>query len=190
MKIGLVLLKCLNLLEVILILFSRIMKKFSAAILTLLILGCAKSFAQCEIKNRVLADGSMVYYSNPEVFYTTKSKSLKINIVTDKENYFVALQPTPFPEKKTGKKITDDLIIYLADKKSYKLAHFDTQYIANDSVMQVLYLIDAKDLDAFSKFEAMTATINMKGTEFIRDYNFKLHKDEIVKQLACFLRKD
>ncbi len=81
-------------------------------------------------------------------------------------------------------------MIHLADKNAYKLTHYDTQYIQNDSVMQVLYLIDSKDLEAFSKFEALVATINMKGTEFIRDYNFKLHKDEIVKQLACFLKKE
>lgn len=149
-----------------------------------------ESFAQCDIKNRILADGSMVYYFDPAVFYTTKSKSLKINIVTDKENYFVALQPIPFPEKKVGKKITDDLTIRLANNQEYKLTHYDTQYIQNDSIMQVLYMIDNKDIDAFSKFEAIVATINMKGTEFIRDYNFKLHKDEIMKQLACFLKKE
>ncbi|KOP39426.1 hypothetical protein DBB36_16835 [Flavobacterium sp. WLB] len=160
------------------------------SVLILLIFGSAESFAQCDVKNRVLADGSMVYYFDPAAFYTTKSKSLKINIVTDKENYFVALQPTPFPEKKIGKGIKDDLIIHLADNNAYKLTHYDTQYIKNDSVMQVLYLIDKKDLTAFSKFEAVVASINMKGTEFIRDYNFKLHKDEIVKQLACFLKEE
>lgn len=131
----------------------------------------------------------MVYYFDPAVFYTTKSKSLKINIVTDKENYFVALQPIPFPEK-SWEKITDDLTIRLANNQEYKLTHYDTQYIQNDSIMQVLYMIDNKDIDAFSKFEAIVATINMKGTEFIRDYNFKLHKDEIKKQLACFLKKE
>lgn len=160
------------------------------SVLILLIFGSAESFAQCDVKNRLLADGSMVYYFDPAAFYTTKSKSLKINIVTDKENYFVALQPTPFPEKRIGKGIKDDLIIHLADNNAYKLTHYDTQYIKNDSVMQVLYLIDKKDLTAFSKFEAVVASINMKGTEFIRDYNFKLHKDEIVKQLACFLKEE
>lgn len=166
------------------------MKNTFFSVLILLIFGSTESFAQCDVKNRVLADGSMVYYFDPAVFYTTKSKSLKINIVTDKENYFVALQPTPFPEKKVGKKIKDDLIIYLADNNAYKLTHYDTQYIKNDSVMQVLYLMDKKDLQAFSEFEAVVASINMKGTEFIRDYNFKLHKDEIVKQLACFLKDE
>lgn len=166
------------------------MKKIYIGVLILVVLISFKSFAQCEVKNKVLADGSMVYYFDPAVFYTTKSKSLKINIVTDKENYFIALQPTPFPEKKIGKKINDDLIIRLADNKAYQLKHYDTQYIENDSVMQVLYLIEPKDLEAFSKYEAVVATINMKGTEFIRDYNFKLHKNEIVKQLSCFLKKE
>ncbi|MCR4030848.1 MULTISPECIES: hypothetical protein [Flavobacterium] len=146
--------------------------------------------AQCEIKNRVQADGSMMYYFEPAVFYTTKSKSLKINIVTDKEHYFVALQPTPFPDKKIGKKIKDDLIIHLADNNTYKLAHYDTQYRENDSVMQVLYLIDNKDLKAFSNYEAVTAEINMEGTEFIRSYNFKLHKKAISEQLQCFLKEE
>lgn len=150
----------------------------------------AKGVAQCEIKNRVQADGSMIYYFEPTAFYTTKSKSLKINIVTDKEHYFVALQPTPFPDKKEGKKIKDDLIILLADNKTYKLAHYDTQYRRNDSIMQVLYLIDDKDLDAFSNYEAVSADINMQGTEFVRSYNFKLHKNAIVEQLKCFLKKE
>lgn len=150
----------------------------------------AKADAQCDVKNRVMADGSMMYYFEPTAFYTTKSKSLKINIVTDKEHYFVALQPTPFPEKKIGKKIKDDLIIHLADQKTYKLTHYDTQYRHNDSIMQVLYLIDSKDIDAFSNYEAVTAEINMQGTEFVRSYNFKLHKNAIREQLKCFLKEE
>lgn len=150
----------------------------------------AKGIAQCEIKNRVQADGSMIYYFEPAVFYTTKSKSLKINIVTDEEHYFVALQPTPFPEKKEGKKIKDDLVIHLADSKTYKLTHYDTQYRRNDSIMQVLYLIDNKDIEAFSNYEAVSAEINMQGTEFVRSYKFKLHKNAIVEQLKCFFKKE
>ena len=159
-------------------------------IVFLLFLLASEVFAQCDVKNKVLADGTMVYYFEPSDFYVTKSKSLKINIVTDKEHYFVALQPLPFPAKNDGKKIKDDLIIHLANKKEYKLTHYDTQYRQNDSIMQVLYLIDDKDLDDFSKFEALVAKINMQGTEFVRDYTFKLHKDAIVKQLTCFLKKE
>lgn len=166
------------------------MKKISFTVLVFLLLISSKIIAQCDIKNRMLADGTMVYYFDPAVFYTTKSKSLKINIVTDKEHYFVSLQPTPFPSKKIGKKIKDDLLIHLADNKVYKLAHYDTQYRHNDSIMQVLYLIEDKDIESFSKFEATVAEIRMEGTEFVRDYTFKLHKDAIMKQLSCFLKKE
>lgn len=156
-----------------------------------MILSGSKVTAQCEVKNKVLADGTMMYYFEPANFYVTKSKSLKINIVTDKEHYFVALQPLPFPAKKSeGKKIKDDLIIHLADNKDYKLTHYDTQYRNNDSIMQVLYLIDDKDIQAFSNYEALVAEINMEGTEFVRSYNFKLHKDAIKEQLNCFLKKE
>lgn len=145
---------------------------------------------QCEIKNRVLADGTMTYYFDPADFYVTKAKSLKINIVTDKEHFFIALQPSPFPAKKDGKKIKEDLVIHLSDQNIYKLAHYDTQYMHNDSIMQVLYLIDQKDIEAFSKFEAVVAEINIEETGIVRNYDFKLHKDAIVKQLACFLKKE
>lgn len=166
------------------------MGKIKFLVLFLCFISTSITIAQCDIKNRVQADGSMLYYFDPAVFYTTKSKSLKINIVTDKEHYFVALQPTPFPDKKIGKKIKEDLIIHLADKNTYKLTHYDTQYRRNDSIMQVLYLIDDKDVNAFSNYGAVTAEINMEGTEFVRSYNFKLHKNAIMEQLNCFLRKE
>jgi hypothetical protein len=166
------------------------MKKINLAIVFLVLLISSEMIAQCEVKNKVLADGTMIYYFEPAVFYFTKSKSLKINIVTDKEHYFIALQPTPFPPKKDGKKIKEDLIIHLADQKQYKVTHFDTQYRQNDSVMQVLYLIDDNDIESFSKLEAVLAEINMEGTEFVRSYNFKLHKDAIIEQLNCFLKEE
>ena len=166
------------------------MKTICLITVSLCVLISFKSLAQCDIKNKILADGTMQFYFEPAVFYTTKSKSLKINIVTDKEHYFVALQPMPFPSKKDGKKIKDDLIIELADTRKYKLTHYDTQYKNNDSIMQVLYLMDKNDLKAFSQFDAVTAEINMQGTEFIRSYNFKLHKDAIREQLECFLKKE
>jgi hypothetical protein len=166
------------------------MRKIYFVLVVLLVLLSSVLRAQCKIKNRVLADGTMMYYFDPADFYVTKSKSLKINIVTDKEHYFIALQPTPFPAKKEGKKIKDDLIIHLANSKQYKLAHYDTQYRHNDSIMEVLYLMDEKDIDAFSKFEATVAEINMQGSEFVRDYTFKLHKDAIMEQLNCFLKKE
>lgn len=146
--------------------------------------------AQCEIQNRVEADGSMVYFIKATTFYTTKSKSLKIGTLTDKENYFIALQPSPFPAKGSGEKIKEDLILELADSNKYKLKHYDTRYTNHDSIMQVLYLVDKDDLKSLSKFEAVSADINMQGTEFVRNYAFKLHKDAIVKQLNCFLKEE
>jgi hypothetical protein len=166
------------------------MRKIYLLLVILLVFTGSTLKAQCKIKNKVLADGTMIYYFDPADFYITKSKSLKINIETDKENYFVALQPSPFPPKKEGKKIKEDLVIHLSNKKQYKLTHYDTQYRHNDSIMQVLYLIDQKDIEDFSKFEAIVAEINMQGTEFVRDYTFKLHKDAIMEQLKCVLEKD
>jgi hypothetical protein len=166
------------------------MKKISFLVSIFLLFTGPEIVAQCEIKSKLLADGTIMHYFDPMVFYSAKSKSLKINILTDKEHYFIALQPMPFPSKKEGKKINDDLIIHLADQKLYKLSHYDTQYMHNDSIMQVLYLIDAKDVEAFSKFEALVAEINMKGTEFVRNYNFKLHKNAIIEQLNCFLKRE
>ena len=46
-----------------------------------------------------------------------------------------------------------------------------------------------KILMLFLSLKHVVAEINMKGTEFVRDYTFKLHKDAIVKQLTCFLKK-
>lgn len=166
------------------------MRKINFIIVLFLIFINLKLHAQCEIKNRVLADGTMTYYFDPADFYVTKTKSLKINIVTDKEHFYIALQPSPFPVKKDGKKIKEDLVIHLSDQNIYKLEHYDTQYMHNDSIMQVLYLIDQKDVKAFSKFEAVVAEINIEETGIVRNYDFKLHKDAIVKQLACFFKKE
>jgi hypothetical protein len=126
----------------------------------------------------------------PQVFYFTKSKALKGGIVTDKENYFISMQPSPFPEKPKGRKLKDDLELKLANGKIYSLKHFDSDYIQNDTVLQLLYLIDKRDLQDFIKFETVDVKIDMKGTEGIRTYTFKLHKKAIQEQLACFMNED
>jgi len=147
-------------------------------------------FPQCEIQNRIYPDGSMFYYIEPVNFYWTESKDLKGGVETDKENYFLALQPSPFPEKPAGNKLKDDLELKLSNDSVYKLEHFDTRYMQHDSVMQMLYLIDSKKLDDFLNFEALSVKINMEGTEGIRTYVFKLHKSAIREQLSCFLKED
>jgi hypothetical protein len=147
------------------------------------------SFSQCDILHRVSPDGSMIYYMKPVVFYYTKAKELKGNVETDKENYFLGLQPLPFPGKPDVKKMKEDLEIQLSNGKVYKLSHFDARYLKHDSVMELLYLVDKEHLDELLNFEVTQVKIDMKGKEGIRSYFFKLHKDAIREQLKCFLKE-
>jgi hypothetical protein len=147
------------------------------------------SFSQCEILNLVSPDGSMLYYMKPVFFYRTSVKELKGNVVTDKENYFLGLQPRPFPGKSDVKKMKEDLAIKLSNGKEYNLSHYDTRYLKHDSIMEMLYLIDTKHLDDLLKFEVVQVKIDMKGTEGLRTYLIKLHKGAIRDQLNCFLKE-
>lgn len=148
------------------------------------------SYSQCDIIHKISPDGTMFFYILPVTFYYTADKSLKGGLVTDKENYYVALQPSPFPEKSIVKKMKDDLELKLGNTKAYTLQYFDTKYLRNDSTLQLLYAIDKNDLDDFLNFEAIEAKINMMGTEGPRSYIFKLHKNALQEQLACFLKKE
>jgi hypothetical protein len=148
------------------------------------------SFAQCDILNRVSSDGSMQYYMEPVNFYWTSTKSLKGCIVTDKESYFLELQPLPFPEKPDGKKLKKNLMIKLSDGTTHELKHFDTRYVDNDTVMEMLFLIGKEDMDKLLNLEVSEALIDMMGNEGVRTYVFKLHKSALKEQLACFLNMD
>lgn len=150
----------------------------------------AQAFAQCEIQHRIYPDGSMLYYIEPVNFYWTESKDLKGGVVTDKENYYLALQPSPFPEKPAGNKLKDDLELKLANDSIYILRHFDTRYQEHDSVMQMLYFIDPPFVDDLQNYEAVSVRINMAGEEGVRSYVFKLHKSAILEQLSCFLKEE
>lgn len=148
------------------------------------------SFSQCEILNRVYPDGTMLYFMEPVTFYWTSAKELKGSVVTDKENYFLGLRPRPFPDKPLGNKLKEDLELNLANGKTYKLTHYDTRYLENDTIMEILYLIAKKDLEDLQNFEATDVKMDMKGEEGIRSYVFKLHKKALQEELACFLRED
>lgn len=148
------------------------------------------AFSQCEILNRVSPDGSMQYYMEPVNFYWTSAKSLKGCIVTDKESYFVELHPFPFPEKPAGNKLKEDLELKLANGETYKLKHFDTRYVAKDTVMEMLFLISKKDIDYLMIHEVDVIKIDMLGDEGIRSYELKLHKSALKEQLACFLKEE
>jgi hypothetical protein len=148
------------------------------------------AFAQCEIQHRIYPDGSMLYYIEPVNFYWTQSKDLKGGVVTDKENYYLALQPSPFPEKPLGHKLKNDLELKLANDSVYHFKHFDSRYMEHDSVMQLLYYIDPVYVEDLLNFEAISVKINMEGTEGLRSYVFKLHKSAIQEQLTCFLKEE
>jgi hypothetical protein len=167
---------------------NRIVKKF--VLLTGLLSFSLLSWSQCEILNRVSADGSMHYYMKPVTFYYTKAKSLSGGIVTDKESYFLELIPSPFPAEPAGHDLKDDLELKMSDGKTYKLEHYDTRYVQKDTVMKLLYLIGKKDLEIFLNNEVIEAHINMKGTEGVRNYVFKLHKAALKEQLECFLNEE
>jgi hypothetical protein len=155
-----------------------------------LLMYSASAFPQCEILNRVSPDGSMQYYMEPVNFYWTSTKSLKGCIVTDKESYFLELQPLPFPEKPAGNKLKNELILNLANGETYKLKHFDTRYVEKDTVMEMLYLFSKKDIDFLLINEVSGIVIDMMGDEGNRSYELKLHKSALRDQLACFLKED
>jgi hypothetical protein len=146
-------------------------------------------FSQCEIKYRVYPDGMMQYYMEPVNFYWTQQKSLRGCIVTDKQNYYLALMPLPFPPKPAGQKLKNDLKMILSDGNSYSLEHFDTRYIDKDTVMQMLFLIKKEDLNNLLNLQVIDVTLDMMGTEGMRTYTFKLHKSALKEQLDCFLKK-
>lgn len=168
------------------------MKKFIEKIILVFVFLSASifTFAQCEILNRVSPDGTMQYYMEPVNFYQTDSKSLKGCIVTDRESYYLKLYPVPFPEKPAGNKLKEDLELKLANGSTYKLKHWDTRYVQNDTVMTMLFYIEKSELDPIMKFEVVEVKIDMKGPEGIRTYQFKLHKSALREQLTCFLKDE
>jgi hypothetical protein len=94
------------------------------------------------------------------------------------------------PEKPDGKKLKKNLMITLSDGKTYELEHFDTRYVEKDTVMEMLYLINKKDIDNLMNFEVTEADIDMMGNEGIRSYVFKLQKTALKEQLACFFNDE
>ena len=150
----------------------------------------SSAFSQCEIKNRIYPDGSMYYYIEPVNFYWTESKDLKGGIMTDKENYFLALQPKPYPEKSLGKKLKSDLVLKLSDEKEYQFEHFDTRYLEGDSIMEMLFLINTDGMKPLQEFEVIYAKVDMMGDEGVRTYTFKLHKAALKEQLDCLLKEE
>lgn len=149
-----------------------------------------ESFPQCEIKHRIFPDGSMLYYIEPVNFYWTQAKDLKGGIMTDKESYYLALQPNPYPEKEVGRKLKSDLVLKLSDGNEYRFEHFDTRYLEGDSIMEMLFLVGRDQMEPLQAFEVVQAIIDMDGEEGMRTYTFKLHKAALKEQLECFLKDE
>ena len=78
----------------------------------------------------------------------------------------------------------------LSDGETCNLKHFDTRYIENDSILEMLFLINDEDLDKLLKIEVSEVNIDMMGTEGVRNYEFKLHKSALMDQLECFLKEE
>ena len=140
---------------------------------------------QCEIKNLVRADGSMYYYVNPVLFYQTSSRELKGGVVTDKENYFISLQPRPFPAKPDGRKLKGDIQILLSNQKTYTLKNFDSRYINSDSILEMVYLMDKKMADELLQNEVESVTMQTEKDAAAQVYTFRLHKKAFSDQLKC-----
>jgi len=60
---------------------------------------------------------------------------------------------------------------------------------ARKNLPYVFYKKQYDLLDAILKFNALSVRINLQGTEGIRTYVFKLHKDALQEQLSCFLKE-
>lgn len=144
--------------------------------------------AQCDVKSKLGMDGTLYSFFEPVRFYWTKSANLSGGIVTDKEYYFLSLYPKPFPAKASGKKSKENLEVKLSNNKSYTLEYYYSNY-QNDSIFEIMYLIDKKILNDFVEFEVQQVKMNMGGSEGIRTYNLKLHNGALKEQLNCFLKK-
>ncbi|MEI8075039.1 MAG: hypothetical protein WCH78_09840, partial [Bacteroidota bacterium] len=83
--------------------------------------------AQCKIEQNKFPDGTMYLETEPSLMYQTSKKKLVEKLSTDKENYFVAISPTPFPLKPAGKKVKKDLIVFLSKLSSTDKCNLKTK---------------------------------------------------------------
>jgi hypothetical protein len=161
-------------------------KKFPVLFIIISILAAQmpEAKAQCDIKSKLYADGTMYYFIEPLPFYKTDEKKLEGGVVTDNENYFITLYPSPVPQKTEGLKLKSDIQLTLVNQQTYKLRYYDSQYDAGDTVLKMVFKIDKKDIDDLGKFDVDKIVMNM-GKEGERTYNFRLHKAAIHEQLTC-----
>jgi len=143
--------------------------------------------AQCDIQNKIYADGTMYYYVTPVVFYQSGEKKLQGSVVTDNENYFIILAPQPFPEKSKAMKLKDKIQLTLSNHQSYQLEFYDVSY---DSLLKLFYKINKDKIEDMLKYDAEEIVINMGKEEGERIYKFQLHKGAIREELNCLLNRN
>ncbi len=144
--------------------------------------------AQCKISQDKFPDGTMYQQTEKSLMYQTSKKKIVERLSTDEENYFISISPSPFLPKPAGEKQKKDLIAFLSNGKSYKLAHFDSRYLDKDSSFQMLFLFDKKDIADFQKYDIKRIVLN-DGTAVDATYTLVLHPDAVKKQFACFMKK-
>lgn len=154
--------------------------------LALVITTALSAQTNCDIKSRVGADGALYYYIEYVRFYYTSEKQLEGGIVTDKEHYFLTLQPFPFVMKKSSEKLTDSVDVVLSNEKKYRLGNYYVRFHKEDSLLRMVYFIPKDLLNDFKDYNISSVKINMGGDEGVREYDFKLHKSALREHLACF----
>ncbi|MDI1353795.1 MAG: hypothetical protein PSX36_02670 [bacterium] len=157
---------------------------------TLILMATSAQYdAQCEIKSKIASDGNLYYYLGPEQFYWSSAKKLRGGIFTDKEYFYLVLWPQPFPEKPAAQKLKENMQVKLANDSLYQLEYYYSDYDQGDTSLQLMYLIDKKDVKAFTRSEINQVMISLGDSSGVRTYNLKLHKDALQIQMNCFLEE-
>lgn len=138
--------------------------------------------AQCDIQNKIYADGTMYHFVSPVVFYQNGDKKLQGSVVTDNENYFIVLAPEPFPERSKAVKLKDKSYLTLSNHQKYELEFYDVSY---DTLLKLFYKINKDKVEDMLKYDAEQIAINMGTEEGERIYTFNLHKGIIREELIC-----
>ena len=150
---------------------------------------CLESTGQdCNVKNKIRPDGSIYFFIDPVLFFNTPENKIYGGVVTDKEDYFLALSPFPFPQKSKGNKLNQDLLITLSNQKEYNLEHFDSQYI-DDTALHIFYLIGKPVLSEFKEHDIESVKLNMGPEKGTQTFQFRLHKSALREQLICLSAK-
>lgn len=144
--------------------------------------------AQCDIKEMMMADGTMYYHGETILFYKSSRFQLSGNLVTDKEHYFLKLQPVPYPEKPLGKNLKSNLQVKLSNDSSYILKLHDVYYRDKDTSFIILYLFDTKDINPFTQKDVEEVKLDLG--ESAVTYTFLTHRDAIRQQFSCFIKKE